>query len=98
MSIYENNLSALSKVDETLANELRSITTNELFEVYLPEGESVDNVNIIDNRDFTPIHIENTEITRKLEEYVEFDNYHSLYFFGIGTGVFFSKTIRKSKS
>lgn len=93
MSIYENNLSALSKVDETLANELRSITTNELFEVYLPEGESVDNVNIIDNRDFTPIHIENTEITRKLEEYVEFDNYHSLYFFGIGTGVLFQKLL-----
>ena len=93
MSIYENNLSALSKVDEALAEELRKITTNDLFEVYLSQGESVDNVNIIDNRDFTPIHIENTELNQKLEEYEEFDNYHSLYFFGIGTGVFIQKLL-----
>ena len=93
MNIYENNLSALSKVDKTLANELKNITTNDLFEVYLAENESIDNVNIIDNRDFTPIHIENNEIAQKLEKYEAFDNYHSLYFFGIGTGVFFQKLL-----
>ncbi|MEA2099751.1 MAG: 6-hydroxymethylpterin diphosphokinase MptE-like protein [Campylobacterota bacterium] len=94
MSIYETNLSALSKVDEALANGLKNITTNEIFEVFLAENDLIDNVNIIDNRDTTSIHIDNTDIDKKLEEYVEFDNYHSLYFFGIGSGVFYQKLLQ----
>ena len=94
MSIYETNLSALSKVDEALANQLREISTNEIFEVYLAENDIIDNVNIIDKRDVTAIHIESNDINKKLQEYLEFDNYHSLYFFGFGSGVFYQKLLQ----
>ena len=94
MSIYENNLSALSSVDKALASELRGITTNQLFEVYLPQGEIIDNVNIIDNRDSTPIHIEKNEVEQKLQSFIEYDNFYALYFFGIGSGVFLQKLLQ----
>lgn len=94
MNTYEKNLSALSKVDKALALRLKDISTNEIFEVFLAENDILENVNIIDTRNTTAIHLDNDEIEKKLNEYIKFDNYYSLYFFGIGSGIFYQKLLQ----
>lgn len=88
MNIYENNLEALAKVDEELYLKLKNIKANETFEVFLAENDTTSNANVVDNRDGTPLHkgkpIE--EISKKIKELEEVENYHSLYFFGMGNG------------
>ena len=93
MSIYENNLIALSAVDKDLADKLKSITTNENYEVFVTDVEYLSDLNIVDNRDATTIDNSTDSINNKLKEFEKFDNYYSLYFFGIGSGVFYEKLL-----
>ncbi|MFT5836433.1 MAG: hypothetical protein ACI9RG_001339 [Sulfurimonas sp.] len=97
MSIYENNLLALSKNDKVLKETLQEISTNTNFEVFLAQDASVDSTNIIDLRDSTSIYKTqaNQEIRKKLQEFQEYENYPYLYFFGIGNGSFYKKLLEK---
>jgi hypothetical protein len=94
LDIYQNNLVALSSVDKELAGKLHNISSNELFEVFLAENDSLEQLQIIDNRDKSVMHDSPNEIVHKLKMFEEYDNYHSLYFFGIGSGVFFEKLLK----
>ena len=94
MSIYKNNLSALSKIDKDLHGLLKNVTTNKNFEVFLAEDDIIDNVKIVDNRDGASIHQSAEELGNKIKEFEKFDNYHSLYFFGIGTGVLYQELLK----
>jgi len=93
LSIYENNLIALASIDKDLEQQLRAIKTNELYEVFLPDNEPLENVKIIDINNQTTVNHTPEELAEKLQQFEEYDNYHSLYFFGIGTGVFFQKLL-----
>ncbi|MDA7818225.1 DUF115 domain-containing protein [Sulfurimonas sp.] len=99
MDIYNKNLDALSKVDSKLASILRLTTTNEIFEVYLPENENPDEANIVDMRDSTFIYEKSSslEIKTKLKEFEQYDSYPILYFFGFGNGSFFQKLLENDK-
>ncbi|WP_415396925.1 6-hydroxymethylpterin diphosphokinase MptE-like protein [Sulfurimonas sp. CS5] len=96
MGIYENNLLALSKSDKALEEALQEISTNSNFEVFLAENATADYANIIDLRDTTSLYKTqaNPEITEKLKEFKEYENYPYLYFFGIGNGNFYKKLLK----
>jgi len=94
MSVFENNLIALSEIDSELEQSLRKIESNKLFEVFLPQGEPLENIQIVDHRDNTAINHSLDDIPKKLQEYEQYDNYHTLYFFGIGSGLFFQKLLQ----
>lgn len=96
MSIYENNLIALSTVDKDLTDKLKSITTNEKYEVFVTDMEYLSDLNIVDNRDATAIDNSVDDINNKLKEFEEFDNYYALYFFGIGSGIFYKKLLNNA--
>ncbi len=94
LSIYENNLIAFSSVDKALADKLKSITTNEKYEVFVTDMEHLSDLRIVDNRDATAIDNSMDDINNKLKEFEEFDNYYALYFFGIGSGVFYKELLK----
>lgn len=99
MDTYENNLEALREIDEDLANSLAKISHNEIFEVYLNENEGVENANIIDNRSGDPIYDEHPSsmLHQKQKEFIKYDNYPMLYFFGIGNGAFYKLLLKNKK-
>lgn len=96
MNIYESNLEALAKIEEELYLKLKNIKTNETFEVFLAENDIVANANIIDHRDKASIHKSAKDLSEKIKEFEEFDNYHSLYFFGIGSGSLYEKLLQNA--
>lgn len=92
---FQNNLVALAQVDPKLEQSLRQIKTNDIYEVFLLENESLENIKIADKRDFTLVDKNYAQdVYTKLKKYEEFDNYHSLYFFGIGSGVFYKNLLK----
>ncbi len=99
LNIYENNLQALAGVDKELESILRIIKTNEIFEVFLAEGDEVANANILDTRDGSKLYEgeASAEIDAKLKEFEEFDNYPLLYFFGVGNGSFYKELLKNKK-
>ena len=89
MNIYESNLKALFSVNEELANKLKKIQTNKIYEVFVTDMQNLSDLRIIDNRDKSIIDNTTEDIEKKLNKFEKFDNYHSLYFFGIGSGIFY---------
>jgi len=96
VNIFESNLQALSGVDKSLFLELQAVQSNEFFDVFLPENNSVDNANIVDTRTSELLY-ENRPvdaIAEKIKEFEAYEFYQFLYFFGIGNGSFYKKLLR----
>jgi len=94
MSLFKENLIALATIDKELEQSLHKIKSNQIFEVFLEENQPLEEVKLLDNRDNTLIDNSLDDITKKLKEFEKFDNYHSLYFFGIGSGVFYKELLQ----
>ena len=87
--IFEKNIQALFGKNPLLASKLFSIQRNKRFEV-IQQGDDNINLNIIDIEKKYPIY-ETTplkEIEKKRKEFKKYERYPSLYFYGIGNGIF----------
>lgn len=99
MDIYEKNLEALSHVDPKLKEALQNISENKRFEVYLAEGDDVENANIFDKETEVTIYEDKPlqEIAQELKKFEKYDNYPILYFFGVGNGAFYKLLLENKK-
>lgn len=99
MDIYAKNLEALSHVDPELEKLLQNITENKRFEVYLSEGDDVENADIFDHEIEKKIYDDKPllEIAQQLKKYEKYDNYPILYFFGIGNGALYKLLLENKK-
>jgi len=98
VNIFESNLQALSQVDKSLYLQLQDVKTNKFFDVFLSENTSVDNANIVDTRtsEFMFTNTPSVEISQKIQDFVAYEFYQFLYFFGVGNGSFY-KTLLKNE-
>lgn len=98
MSIFEDNIGSLALVDIDLVKKLLQIDANKVFDVFLEEGSSAENANIVDNRDGQTMYEINPllEIKSKLQEFERYENYLYLYFFGLGNGSFYKTLLKNS--
>ncbi len=87
--IFEKNIKALLEVNPALASKLFSIRTNEKFEV-IQQGNDNINLNIIDKEKKYPVYETDPlkEIEEKRKKFKKYERYPSLYFYGIGNGIF----------
>ena len=99
MDIYEKNLEALSYTDPKLKESLQNISENQSYEVYLSEGDDVENANIFDHERKETIYGDKPllEIAQQLKKFEEYDNYPILYFFGVGNGAFYKLLLENKK-
>lgn len=99
MGLFAKNLEALSHVDKQLELLLNQVKSNEIFEVYLADGNEPIDANILDHRDKTTLYKERAslDIGLKLKEFEKFDNYPLLYCFGIGNGFFYKELLKNQK-
>lgn len=95
MSFYEQNLQVLFKKNPKLATKLFSIKENQKFEVFVDEKDPL-NINIADilNGDVLYPTIPIDETQKKLDEFVKYQRYPFLYFYGLGNGVFFKALLQ----
>ena len=96
MSVYEQNLQSLLKINPNLAARLFAIKGNEKFEVFVDENDPL-NINILNNETAKVLY-EEVPI-RQIEEYLNsfedaYGRYPYLYFFGVGNGVFFKALLQ----
>ena len=96
MEIFQRNLTALQKVNSTLADKINSIRTNERYEIF--QGKTLKDINILDTttKEFlykTPKQ-DNNEILNLIKDKKE---YPFLYLFGIGNGFIVSKLLENEK-
>ncbi len=95
MSTFQQNLQALQKINPTLAQQLSTISTNTIYEIFLPENANEKELNLVDTRDNTPLYQTSptSEIKERLKEFKKFTFYPALYFFGLGNGYFYKKLL-----
>jgi len=95
MSFYEQNLQALVQKNPKLATKLFSVKENKNFEVFVDEKDPL-NVNIADikNSDVLYPGVPVDETQTKLDEFVKYQRYPFLYFYGLGNGVFFKALLQ----
>lgn len=89
MSIWEKNLGALSKVDSALYQQIRAVSPNNDFEVFI--GKDSADINIIDKKRESVLFLGNAvESTTKIfHSLAPYALYPYLYFFGFGNGVLY---------
>ena len=99
MDIYAKNLEALSHVDPELEEALQSIKENQRFEVYLSEGDNLQNANIFDHEIKETLYGDSplVEVGQNLRKFEKYDNYPILYFFGIGNGALYKLLLENKK-
>ena len=89
MSIWEKNLSAISKVDSALYQKLQIVTPNTDFEVFM--GKDSADINILDKKRelllFSGNSVEST--TQIFNTLAPYQLYPYLYFFGLGNGILY---------
>jgi len=95
-TIYEKNLAAIESKDHELGQLLKDIQTNKDFEVFLRNDTSKD-VDIVDVRDNSLINLSNEQQKQMLENLEKYDNYRSLYFFGLGDSLIYQKLLINPK-
>ena len=89
MSIWEKNLGALSKVDLALYKQIRAVSPNNDFEVFI--GKDSADINIVDKKRESVLFLDNSvESTTKIfHTLAPYALYPYLYFFGLGNGVLY---------
>lgn len=89
MNIWEKNLGALSKVDSALYQQIRAISPNTDFEVFI--GADSADINILDKKRELVLFIGNSveASTKIFESLAPYALYPYLYFFGFGNGVLY---------
>jgi hypothetical protein len=91
MSLYEQNLRALLQVNPQLGAQLLALNTNEKFDVFVDEKDSL-NINIAERETAKVVYetVPVQETALKMEAFEkDFSRYPYLYHFGIGNGVFY---------
>ena len=88
-TIFEKNIKALLQINPTLASRLFSIKTNDKFEI-IQQGDDPINLNIIDKEKKYPIYKTKPlkEIEEKRKNFKRYERYPTLYFYGMGNGIF----------
>lgn len=89
MSIWEKNLSAISKVDSAFHKKLRQVTPNTDFEVFM--GKDSADINILDKKRELPLFTGNSveSTTQIFNTLAPYQLYPYLYFFGLGNGILY---------
>jgi len=98
LSLYEQNLKALTSQNPELAAQLLAIEGNENYEVFVDENDPL-NINCLHVKTNQVLYQtraidEVTELFKTLEDKLE--RYPMLYFFGIGNGVLFKLLLQNS--
>ncbi len=96
MDIFQKNIEALKLVNPELADQLLTISTNKIFEVFVTDSYA--NANILDSRDHKPIYQNqpSDEIERLLKDFEKYKLYNALYCYGVGNGYFYKKLLENS--
>ncbi len=95
MSFYEQNLQTLVEKNPKLATKLFSVKENKNFEVFVDEKDPL-NINIADTKNSDVLYsgVPINETQNKLNEFVKYQRYPFLYFYGLGNGVFFKALLQ----
>ena len=96
MTLYDKNVQALEKNRPTLYDKLKTIDTNEQFEVFLPKGESYPN--ILDHDKEILFYIDaKHDIEATLKDFQKYREYPFLYIFGMADGKALYETLKNEK-
>jgi hypothetical protein len=89
LSLFEQNIESLLKINPELGVKIFSIKENKKYEVFVDEKDNID-INIIDKEKFVPFYESNPvkEIEAQINSIEEnYSRYPLMFFYGIGNGV-----------
>lgn len=93
MDIYQQNLSALHKVNPSLSEKISKITSNIRYEVF--QGNTTEAINILDKKTQEFLYVNPIEDIMKQQLHInKYREYEYLFFYGIGNGVLINQLIK----